>query len=44
MSGFEVAGVILGSIPIILAALEIGGDSLGRIQRFVGHKAVIKRY
>jgi hypothetical protein len=44
MSGLEVAGVVLGSIPILLAALELGGEALGNVQRLIGHKAVIYRY
>jgi len=44
MSGIEVAGLVLGSIPILLAALKLGGEALGSSRRLIGHKAVIERY
>ncbi|KAK0652557.1 hypothetical protein B0T16DRAFT_406417 [Cercophora newfieldiana] len=37
MSGFEVAGVVLGSIPIVVSALELyikGLGTMGRLRRF----------
>lgn len=34
MSGFEIAGVVLGSIPLIISALEHYGNGLSTIQRW----------
>lgn len=44
MSGFEVAGIVLGSIPILLASLKLGGDAVQSTKRLFGYKAVIIRY
>ena len=44
MSGLEVAGVVLGAIPVVLAALEIGGNAYGRVKGWSGYKVIIKRY
>jgi hypothetical protein len=44
MSGFEVAGVVLGSIPILLAALKLGGDAVQSSRQLFGYKAVLYRY
>jgi hypothetical protein len=40
----EVAGVVLGAIPILLASLKIGGEAVGSARRMLGHRAVISRY
>lgn len=34
MSGFEIAGVVLGSIPLLISALEHYGEGLSTIQRW----------
>jgi hypothetical protein len=34
MSGFEIAGVVLGSIPLLVSALEHYGEGLSTIQRW----------
>ena len=38
MSGFEIAGVILGSIPLVISALEHAGEGISAIQRWRKYK------
>ncbi|KAK3303044.1 uncharacterized protein B0T15DRAFT_568749 [Chaetomium strumarium] len=38
MSGFEVAGIVLGSIPLVISALEHYGEGLSTIQRWRKYK------
>ncbi|KAM0549446.1 hypothetical protein ACHAPJ_009432 [Fusarium lateritium] len=42
MSGFEVAGIVLGSIPIVVSALEFYMKGLGTLQNFRSYKRIIK--
>lgn len=42
MSGFEIAGVVLGSIPIAVSALEYYVKSLGILQNFRSYKRLLK--
>lgn len=42
MSGFEIAGVVLGSIPIVVSALEYYIKSLGILQNFHSYKRLLK--
>lgn len=38
MSGFEIAGIILGSIPLVISALEHAGEGISAIQRWRKYK------
>ncbi|KAF9770627.1 hypothetical protein IL306_011811 [Fusarium sp. DS 682] len=42
MSGFEVAGIVLGSIPIVVSALEYYMKGLGTLQNFRSYKRILK--
>ncbi|KAH7239362.1 hypothetical protein BKA59DRAFT_548154 [Fusarium tricinctum] len=42
MSGFEIAGIVLGSIPIAVSALEYYVKSLGILQSFRSYKRLLK--
>ncbi|KAF4332065.1 hypothetical protein FBEOM_14144 [Fusarium beomiforme] len=42
MSGFEVAGIVLGSIPIVVSALEGYMRGLGTLQNFRSYKRILK--
>ncbi|KAM0245516.1 hypothetical protein ACHAP5_005323 [Fusarium lateritium] len=42
MSGFEIAGVVLGSIPIVVSALEYYVKGLGILQNFHSYKRLLK--
>ncbi|KAF4450947.1 hypothetical protein F53441_6008 [Fusarium austroafricanum] len=42
MSGFEVAGIVLGSIPIVVSALECYMKGLGTLQNFRSYKRILK--
>ncbi|KAJ4266014.1 hypothetical protein NW762_003987 [Fusarium torreyae] len=42
MSGFEVAGIVLGSIPIVVSALEFYMKGLGTLQNFRSYKRILK--
>ncbi|KAH6960033.1 hypothetical protein BKA56DRAFT_624055 [Ilyonectria sp. MPI-CAGE-AT-0026] len=42
MSGFEVAGIVLGSIPLVVSALEYYMKGLGTLQNFRSYKRVLK--
>jgi hypothetical protein len=43
MSGFEIVGVVLGSLPIMVAALKSYGDGIRTIRRLVEYKWEIKK-
>ncbi|KAG4289877.1 hypothetical protein FPRO06_04699 [Fusarium proliferatum] len=43
MSGFEVAGIVLGSIPIVVSALQCYMNGLGTLQSFRSYKRILKR-
>lgn len=43
MSGFEVAGIVLGSIPIVISALEYYMKSLSKLQDFRGYRRILER-
>lgn len=43
MSGFEIAGVVLGSIPLVISALEHYMDGVNTIQSFRSYKRVLRR-
>ncbi|KAJ3536921.1 hypothetical protein NM208_g6521 [Fusarium decemcellulare] len=43
MSGFEIAGVVLGSIPLVIAALDCYMRGVGTIQSFRAYKRGLKR-
>ncbi len=38
MSGFEVAGIVLGSIPLVISALEHAGEGISTIKRWLKYK------
>ncbi|RSL66724.1 hypothetical protein CEP54_003556 [Fusarium duplospermum] len=38
MSGFEIAGIVLGTIPLVISALEKYGAGLSTLQRFRKYK------
>ncbi|RBQ67159.1 hypothetical protein FVER14953_03600 [Fusarium verticillioides] len=42
MSGFEVAGIVLGSIPIVVSALQCYMNGLGTLQNFRSYKRILK--
>ncbi|KAG9503661.1 hypothetical protein J7337_003612 [Fusarium musae] len=42
MSGFEVAGIVLGSIPIMVSALQCYMNGLGTLQNFRSYKRILK--
>ncbi|KAG5755256.1 hypothetical protein H9Q69_005509 [Fusarium xylarioides] len=42
MSGFEVAGIVLGSIPIVVSALQCYMNCLGTLQNFRSYKRILK--
>lgn len=42
MSGFEVAGIVLGSIPLLISALEHYGEGLSTIQRWRKYERELK--
>lgn len=42
MSGFEIAGVVLGSIPIVVSALEYYAKGLGILENFRSYKRLLK--
>ncbi|KAF4963441.1 hypothetical protein FSARC_8538 [Fusarium sarcochroum] len=42
MSGFEVAGIVLGSIPIVVSALEFYMKGVGTLQNFRSYKRTLK--
>ncbi|WKT46771.1 hypothetical protein QSH57_011645 [Fusarium oxysporum f. sp. vasinfectum] len=42
MSGFEVAGIVLGSIPIVVSALQCYMNGLGTLQNFRSCKRILK--
>ncbi|KAM0197845.1 hypothetical protein ACHAPI_004577 [Fusarium lateritium] len=42
MSGFEIAGVVLGSIPIVVSVLEYYVKGLGMLQNFRFYKRLLK--
>jgi hypothetical protein len=42
MSGFEVAGIVLGSIPIVVSALQCYMNGLGTLQNFRSYKRTLK--
>ncbi|KAH7126102.1 hypothetical protein EDB81DRAFT_810411 [Dactylonectria macrodidyma] len=42
MSGFEVAGIVLGSIPLVISGLEHYINGLGMLQNFRSYKRVLK--
>ncbi|KAG7416289.1 hypothetical protein Forpe1208_v005590 [Fusarium oxysporum f. sp. rapae] len=42
MSGFEVAGIVLGSIPIVVSALQCYMSGLGTLQNFRSYKRILK--
>jgi hypothetical protein len=44
MSGFEVIGVVLGSIPLIISALEHYADGVQATRRLFGYRWELKRY
>ncbi|KAJ4129020.1 hypothetical protein NW768_007549 [Fusarium equiseti] len=41
MSGFEIAGIVLGAIPLLISALEHYADGLSTLQRWRKHKREI---
>jgi hypothetical protein len=41
MSGFEIAGVIFGAVPLIISALEHYGEGIRTIKSIVGYKALV---
>lgn len=43
MSGFEVAGIVLGSIPLVISGLEYYMKGLGMLENFRSYKRVLKR-
>ncbi|RKK07326.1 hypothetical protein BFJ68_g9339 [Fusarium oxysporum] len=42
MSGFEVAGIVLGSIPIVVSALQCYMNGLGTLQNFRSYKRILR--
>ncbi|RYP18300.1 hypothetical protein DL765_004020 [Monosporascus sp. GIB2] len=42
MSGFEIAGVVLGSIPLLISAIEHYGEGLSTIQRWRKHQREVQ--
>ncbi|KAL7759374.1 hypothetical protein ACKLNR_009464 [Fusarium oxysporum f. sp. zingiberi] len=42
MSGFEVAGIVLGSIPIVVSALQCYMNGLGTLQNFRSYRRILK--
>jgi hypothetical protein len=42
MSGFEVAGIVLGSIPIVVSALQYYMNGLGTLKNFRSYKRILK--
>jgi hypothetical protein len=42
MSGFEIAGLVLGSIPIVISALEYYMKGLGTLQNFRSYKRILQ--
>ncbi|SCN72121.1 uncharacterized protein FFE2_02474 [Fusarium fujikuroi] len=42
MSGFEVTGIVLGSIPIVVSALQCYMNGLGTLQNFRSYKRILK--
>ncbi|KAM5369432.1 hypothetical protein ACJA88_010420 [Fusarium oxysporum] len=42
MSGFEVAGIVLGSIPLVVSALQCYMNGLGTLQNFRSYKRILK--
>ncbi|KAI7771940.1 hypothetical protein LZL87_006216 [Fusarium oxysporum] len=42
MSGFEVAGIVLGSMPIVVSALQCYMNGLGTLQNFRSYKRILK--
>ncbi|KAF2739422.1 hypothetical protein EJ04DRAFT_310925 [Polyplosphaeria fusca] len=43
MSGFEIAGVVLGSLPLVISALEHYSEGLSTLQRMVRYEAVFQQ-
>jgi hypothetical protein len=41
MSGFEIAGVILGTVPLLISALKQYGEGIKTITRILGYKALV---
>jgi hypothetical protein len=41
MSGFEIAGAVLGAIPLLISALEHYGEGVKTIKSMIGYKALI---
>lgn len=42
MSGFEIAGVVLGVLPIIITALDSYGEGIKAIKSMIGYKELIR--
>lgn len=44
MSGFEIVGVVLGGIPLIISALEHYAQGISIIMRYKHHARVLRSY
>ena len=44
MSGFEIAGIVLGALPVAIMALQLGNEAVESHKRLFGYKAVAARY
>jgi hypothetical protein len=42
MSGFEIAGVVLGVLPLIITALEDYGEGIRTIKSMIGYKELVR--
>lgn len=42
MSGLEVAGLVLGSLPLLISALEHYAEGVGTIKRMIRYKGEVK--
>lgn len=42
MSGFEVTGVVLGSLPLIISAIEYYADLVQTVKRAIKYKTELK--
>ncbi|PVH87162.1 hypothetical protein DL98DRAFT_525894 [Cadophora sp. DSE1049] len=41
MSGFEIAGVVLGALPLVITALEHYGEGIKTIKSMIGYQALV---
>ncbi|KAH7416622.1 hypothetical protein BKA64DRAFT_655611 [Cadophora sp. MPI-SDFR-AT-0126] len=41
MSGFEITGVVLGTLPLVLTALEHYGEGIKTIKSMIGYQALV---